>query len=126
MPKLVRPVPKQDKTELVKGDSAVKKKKETAAAKKVKKEKVAQVTEGKNVDKNEKKDKNREKDAPKVKKEKVVKLAEEKVVADTEEENNKENVGEVAKVAEEVPTKPDTVKTVQADQIGRYWLSLIL
>ena len=77
MPKLVRPVPKQDKTELVKGDSAVKKKKETAAA-------------------------------------------------ETEEENDKENVGEVAKVAEEVPTKPDTVKTVQADQIGRYWLSLIL
>ena len=82
--------------------------------------------ERKNVAKKEKKDKNKEKDVPKVKKEKSVKLAEEKVVADTEEENNKENVGEVAKVAEEVPTKPDIVKTVQADQIGRYRLSLIL
>ena len=57
MPKLVRPVPKQDKTELVRVDSAVKKKKENAATEKVQKEKVAQVTEGQNVAQKEKKDK---------------------------------------------------------------------
>jgi hypothetical protein len=111
MPKLVRPLVKQEKSEAVSSDSGVKKKKDKNIDKAVKKEVV--VTPGAQDKKpmivKEKKEKT------KVKKAKNV----EEGVAD-----NKENLGssvEAVKVAGELAQKePDVAKPVESDQIGEF------
>jgi hypothetical protein len=115
MPKLVRPLVKPEKSELVAGDSGLKKKKEKhsdkAAVKALTKDATLE-TKDKLVIKKEKK----EKGATKGKKVKNI----EEVVAD-----NKENLGSVepVKVAE-AQKEQDVVKTVESEQIGQYQYAL--
>jgi hypothetical protein len=117
MPKLVRPLVKQEKSELVAGDSGLKKKKEKhsdkAAVKALTKDATLE-TQVKLVIKKEKKEKGGTKGK------KVKNVEEEEEVAD-----NKENLGsgEPVKVAE-AQKEQDVVKTVESEQIGKYLYAL--